>query len=115
MRVCDLLICFCFWGRLCFRCHCGERDPIDRGHNFEQAPGLATAILQPMQRSPTLYAHTQRDVLHRGHPAQPTEGGATVFFSYRTKNCDEEQLKQVRQWCYENSSMIINDDIYLYI
>jgi hypothetical protein len=29
------------------------------------------------------------------------------------ENCDEEQLKHVGQWCYENLSLTISDDIYL--
>jgi hypothetical protein len=37
------------------------------------------------------------------------------FFLHTVQeNCDEEQLKKVGQWCYENLSLIIGDDIYLH-
>ena len=36
-----------------------------------------------------------------------------IFLHTVQENCDEEQLKQVGQWCYENLSLIISDDIYL--
>jgi hypothetical protein len=36
-----------------------------------------------------------------------------IFLQTVQDNCDEEQLKQVGQWCYENSSLIISNDIYL--
>jgi hypothetical protein len=37
-------------------------------------------------------------------------------FSLHTvqENCDEEQLKHIGQWCYENLSLIIGDDIYFH-
>jgi hypothetical protein len=36
-----------------------------------------------------------------------------IFLHTAQENCDEEQLKEVGQWCYENLSLIISDDIYL--
>jgi hypothetical protein len=35
-----------------------------------------------------------------------------IFLHTVQENLDEEQLKQVGQWRYENLSMIISDDIY---
>jgi hypothetical protein len=37
-----------------------------------------------------------------------------IFLHTVQENCDEEELKQVGQWCYENLSLIISDDIYLH-
>jgi hypothetical protein len=36
-----------------------------------------------------------------------------IFLHTVPENCDEEQFKEVGQWCYENLSMTISDDIYL--
>jgi hypothetical protein len=38
-----------------------------------------------------------------------------IFLHTVQENCDEEQLKEVGQWCYENLSLILSDDIYLQI
>jgi predicted transport protein len=36
-----------------------------------------------------------------------------IFLHTAEENCHEKQLKEVGQWCYENLSVIITDDIYL--
>jgi hypothetical protein len=36
-----------------------------------------------------------------------------IFLHTVQENCDEEQLKEVGQWCYEKLPQIMSDNIYL--
>jgi hypothetical protein len=48
------------------------------------------------------------DILHKLLRVVPQ-----TFLHTVQENCGEEKLKKVGQWCYENLSLSISDDIYL--